>query len=91
MNRNSFLIKSNLIKEQTSLLPSVLIWQYTLACNSSCLHCYANAGKPLLSELTTQESLRLAESIVSLRIPKVVFTGGEPFLRPDFLKILQIL
>lgn len=63
----------------------------TKACNLACAYCYFSARKPLPDELTTTELTRLWPDLVALRPHKVIFTGGEPLLRPDILDLLRDL
>lgn len=91
MVENLFFSKKNLIDKPGPNIPSALVWQFTLACNSRCLHCYANAGKALPAELSSEEALTVAQEVITIGIPRVIFTGGEPFLRSDFLEVLQLL
>lgn len=60
----------------------------TKACNLRCTYCYFSANKPLPDEMTTEEFTCLWPEMVALRPQKVVFTGGEPLLRPDILELL---
>lgn len=61
----------------------------TKACNLRCEYCYFSASRPLPDEMTTEELTRLWPDMVALRPEKVVFTGGEPLLRPDILDLLR--
>jgi MoaA/NifB/PqqE/SkfB family radical SAM enzyme len=61
----------------------------TKACNLHCSYCYFSARKPLPDEMTTEEFTHLWPEIVAVQPQKVVFTGGEPLLRPDILDLLR--
>jgi MoaA/NifB/PqqE/SkfB family radical SAM enzyme len=61
----------------------------TKACNLYCSYCYFSASKPLPDEMTTDDLARLWPELAALRPQKVVFTGGEPLLRPDILDLLR--
>lgn len=61
----------------------------TKACNLHCRYCYFSARKPLSDEMTTDELACLWPQLVELRPEKVVFTGGEPLLRPDIVDLLR--
>jgi len=63
----------------------------TKACNLLCAYCYFSANKQLPDELTTEEFAPLWPQVVALRPKKVVFTGGEPLLRPDILDLMRAL
>jgi len=68
--------------------PAHLAWQCTKGCNLRCIHCYANAGREAGDELTTEEAERLMDSAAEMGIKSIVFTGGEPLLRQDILKLI---
>ena len=59
-------------------------------CNQKCLHCYA-ANQPLsaVQELDTDQWLAVIEKCRSAGIPQLTFTGGEPTLRHDLVKLVQ--
>ncbi|MFT4889048.1 MAG: MoaA/NifB/PqqE/SkfB family radical SAM enzyme [Pseudohongiellaceae bacterium] len=63
-------------------------------CNLSCDNCYieSNPHNDRLTYLTVQDVASYLEEIETLRLPTALigFTGGEPFLNPDFLNILQL-
>jgi len=61
----------------------------TKACNLHCSYCYFSAKKPLPDEMTTDELMHLWPEMIALRPHKVIFTGGEPLLRPDILDLLR--
>jgi len=54
----------------------------TYRCNNDCAHCY-NARPRDYPELGTQGWITLLDHLWEAGIPHVVFTGGEPTLRPD--------
>ncbi len=61
----------------------------TKACNLFCSYCYFSAHKPLPDEMTTEEFTAVWPALVAVRPQKVIFTGGEPLLRPDILDLLR--
>lgn len=65
-------------------------WEVTAACNLKCIHCHASAGAPAKDELTTAEGKRLIDSLAAHRpFRMLVFTGGEPLVRPDIFELLE--
>lgn len=61
------------------------VWEITLRCNINCLHCGSSADtNKRNNELTTDEALDLIEQLADLGCKRVVLSGGEPFLRPDW-------
>ena len=53
----------------------------TYRCNNHCLHCYNEASRAQ-KEFSTEQWLAVLDKVWELGIPHVVFTGGEPTLRP---------
>ncbi len=51
----------------------------TYRCNNNCSHCY-NARERNYPEMSIQEWKKVIDKVWELRIPHVVFTGGEPTL-----------
>ncbi|MEM3017429.1 MAG: radical SAM protein [Candidatus Bathyarchaeia archaeon] len=68
----------------------LIFWNLTGRCNLSCSQCYINAAeKQQVSELSTSGALHIVDEAVACRTPLLMFSGGEPLLRPDFWKILE--
>jgi len=68
----------------------IVFWNITYQCNLKCLHCYINALREKNPrELTTEEAVKVAEEMVDMGIPLVIFSGGEPLVREDFWKIVE--
>jgi radical SAM protein with 4Fe4S-binding SPASM domain len=63
------------------------IWEITLRCNLSCLHCGSRADKARSDELSTDEALDLVRQLAEAGIDEVALIGGEAFLRRDWLEI----
>ncbi len=51
----------------------------TYRCNNNCDHCY-NARSRRFPEMSLEKWQRIIEKVWELRIPHIVFTGGEPTL-----------
>lgn len=70
--------------------PFIVIWELTRACELKCLHCRAEAQyhrHPL--ELTFEEGKKLIDDIYEMNNPMLVFTGGDPLMRPDVFDIAE--
>lgn len=80
---------SNRFVEQGLRSPVNLTWEVTLACNLRCRHCLSSSAEPAVNELSTEEALALVEELSQQRVFQVNFGGGEPFMRPDFLQIID--
>ncbi len=59
----------------------------TYRCNDNCAHCY-NARPRSTPELDTPSWFKILDRLWELRIPHVVFTGGEPTLRSDLPELI---
>lgn len=72
--------------------PFMIIWETTQACDLACRHCRAEA-QPLLhpDSLTTAEAKTLLDQAASFGKPSpiFIFTGGDPFKRPDLFELIQ--
>jgi radical SAM protein with 4Fe4S-binding SPASM domain len=67
----------------------VVVWNVVGHCNLSCPHCYASAsGEPSAFDLTHAEGLRLLDDLASAGTRVVIFSGGEPLLRPDLFELI---
>ena len=66
-------------------------WSLNLLCNYDCSYCgsHASTEHRLIGRLTPDEYLDFFDS--TGKIWKLHFTGGEPFLHPDFLRLCQAL
>ena len=60
----------------------------TYRCNNACSHCY-NARNRDFPERDTDTWKRILDRLWELRIPHVVFTGGEPTLRDDLGELIK--
>ncbi len=69
--------------------PLYVIYDVTLACNASCIHCYSHAGKPLPNELTTEEGHKLIDELADAGTLLLGFGGGEALLRKDCFDFMQ--
>ncbi|QOR67543.1 TIGR04053 family radical SAM/SPASM domain-containing protein [Cytobacillus suaedae] len=68
--------------------PFIVIWELTRACQLKCLHCRAEAQyKRDPRELTFEEGKKLIDQIYNMQNPLLVFTGGDPLMRPDVYDI----
>ncbi len=57
-------------------------------CNYSCIYCYNEQKKP--AKLNISDAKKLKSLFLELKIYKLVLTGGEPTLHPDFFNLLKI-
>ena len=69
--------------------PVKCVYEATLACNMRCRHCGSAAGGPRPDELDTDEAVSLLEQLAELGCRKLVISGGEPTLRPDWPTLVE--
>jgi len=87
--RRSEALPAHLLQFSADKKP-VVVWNMTRACNLKCVHCYAQAkasGGP--DELTTDEGLTLIDDLAEFGAPVLLFSGGEPLLRPDLTLLIR--
>ncbi|SHE78791.1 12,18-didecarboxysiroheme deacetylase [Desulfacinum infernum DSM 9756] len=66
----------------------VVVWNMTRRCNLKCVHCYAHAkDRAFPDELTTAEGKALLDDLAAFGCPVVLFSGGEPLMRPDLVEL----
>jgi len=70
-------------------VPVHVVWELTLACNLKCSHCGSRAGKIRQGELTTSQCFEVVESLKRLGTREITIIGGEAFLRPDWIEIIE--
>jgi Fe-coproporphyrin III synthase len=86
--RVNLLVKLGELTGGTHVLPMVL-FAPTARCNSRCVSCdwWRADGK---SDLTLEEIRRIAAELPRFGTREVVFTGGEPLVRPDVMEVADI-
>ena len=68
--------------------PLIVSYAVTRACNLSCLHCHVSAREAMPDELNLKEAMHAIDEMASLGTEAVIFSGGEPLLRKDFVLAL---
>lgn len=75
------------IEEKNGTRP-VVVWNSTRRCNLHCIHCYSESqDKDYPDELSHEEALSLIDSLAEYRVPVLLFSGGEPLMRPDLMEL----
>ncbi|OGP87634.1 MAG: 12,18-didecarboxysiroheme deacetylase, partial [Deltaproteobacteria bacterium RBG_19FT_COMBO_43_11] len=68
----------------------VVVWNMTRRCNLKCIHCYSSSTDiDYPNELSTQEGKKIIDDLAQFGSPVILFSGGEPLLRPDLLELAQ--
>lgn len=66
----------------------LVVWNMTNRCNLKCLHCYIEAeDRKYQDELTTEEAEVFIRDLAEMKVPVLLFSGGEPLLRKDIFKL----
>lgn len=75
--------------------PEICVWELTYRCNLRCLHCASSlneTGAARGPELRLDEALRACRELADLGCRKVVLSGGEALLHPDWEAVaLQVV
>lgn len=65
----------------------IVSWNTTNACNMYCDHCYRDAGTKQEEELNTGEAKTMLAQIAKAGFKIMIFSGGEPLMRPDIVEL----
>lgn len=91
----SEIIKKDADKKASSLHFSsdkspIVVWNMTRQCNLTCKHCYIQGqDKKSNNELTTNEAKAFIQDLAMIKVPILLFTGGEPLLRKDIFELCE--
>lgn len=66
-----------------------VFWSITGKCNFKCRHCYMDAPKGIMGELSHEEAINLIDQMAECGVLRVDITGGEPLLRNDFWQLVD--
>jgi 12,18-didecarboxysiroheme deacetylase len=87
--RRSGELPSHLLQFSEDKKP-VVVWNVTRACNLRCVHCYAHAvERSRERELSREQGLALIDDLADFGVPVVLFSGGEPLVRPDLVELAR--
>jgi 12,18-didecarboxysiroheme deacetylase len=87
--RRSGELPSHLLQFSEDKKP-VVVWNVTRACNLRCVHCYAQAvERSRERELSREQGLALIDDLADFGVPVVLFSGGEPLVRPDLVELAR--
>ncbi|MCR5833771.1 MAG: putative heme d1 biosynthesis radical SAM protein NirJ1 [Selenomonadaceae bacterium] len=68
----------------------VVVWNSTRTCNLKCRHCYMNSdSNKYKDELSTAEAKKFIDDLAEFKVPVLLFSGGEPLIRPDFFELAE--
>lgn len=75
--------------EEARWTPRLVFWETTAACNLACVHCRRlDVARELSkSDMTTDQAGRMIDQLAAFARPILVFSGGEPLIRPDLFDL----
>jgi len=66
-----------------------VVIETTKQCNLNCLHCGSDCGHcPVKNELSIADWKSILIQLAKLNVKKIVFSGGEPTLKPGFIDLI---
>jgi 12,18-didecarboxysiroheme deacetylase len=86
--RSSRALPSHLLQFSQDKKP-VVVWNVGRRCNLRCVHCYSGSrDRRYEGELDTTEGRALIDDLAGFGVPVILFSGGEPLMRPDILELI---
>jgi 12,18-didecarboxysiroheme deacetylase len=86
--RSSRELPSHLLQFSQDKRP-VVVWNVGRRCNLHCVHCYSHSRDIAYDgELTRDEAIRMIDDLAAFGAPVLLFSGGEPLMRPDILELI---
>lgn len=68
----------------------IVVWNITRTCNLRCVHCYSDSfAQKYDGELTTDQAYGVLDDLAGFKVPAVLFSGGEPLIRPDLFLLMD--
>lgn len=66
----------------------LVVWNTTNRCNLRCRHCYIDAeDRHYHDELSTEEARTFIRDLANMKVPVLLFSGGEPLIRKDIFEL----
>jgi 12,18-didecarboxysiroheme deacetylase len=87
--RKSGQLPSHLLQFSQDKKP-VVVWNVGRRCNLRCVHCYSHSRDVEYSgELNHEQGIALIDDLADFKVPVILFSGGEPLMRPDILDLIK--
>ena len=84
-------LPSHLLQFSSDKKP-VVVWNMGRRCNLKCVHCYSHSKDIEYSgELSTEEAETFIKDLGEFKAPVLLFSGGEPLMRPDLLHLAKVV
>ncbi len=68
-----------------------MLWSVTGNCNLRCRHCYISSDENKYGEVSLEKCREVIRQCREANVDMVALTGGEPLVRKDFWKIVDML
>lgn len=82
--------EGELVPKKANERKPIVVWNITRACNLKCVHCYNDSGvNKADDELSTIEAKAVLDDLKQFGVPSVLFSGGEPLMRPDLFELIK--
>ena len=89
--RRSALLEQSVSRTSTKDRPLFAHVYVENRCNLKCAHCYESEDShPHVQGLSLDDYSKVLDQLAKLGVLVVTFSGGEPFLRRDFLDIVEL-
>lgn len=71
--------------------PTFVWWDITNQCNLGCEHCYSNSSLTSqdVDQMSFDQIITIIDQMSESGVFYIYFLGGEPFIRPDFIEIIE--
>ena len=83
------ILNNNVDKLDYYSAPLSVLWDLTYRCNMKCKHCL-NGDPASYKELSLHKINKVLNELKLMKVFSINFSGGEPLVRDDIFKILQI-
>jgi len=77
------------LSQTKPIFPLECQFELTYRCNLRCIHCYCKGLEHRAKELSTTEVKRILDELAEAGCVWLALTGGDPFVRRDFLSIYK--
>ncbi|MDR3591490.1 MAG: radical SAM protein [Negativicutes bacterium] len=85
--RSSRELPAHMLQFSSDATP-IVVWNSTNRCNLRCQHCYIEAeDRSYAGEFTTAEAKTFIDDLAEMKVPVLLFSGGEPLMRPDLFEL----
>jgi radical SAM protein with 4Fe4S-binding SPASM domain len=82
--------EDEVVPKKASERRPIVVWNITRACNLKCVHCYNDSGaRKADDEVSTKEAKVILDDLAQFGVPSVLFSGGEPLMRPDLFELIE--